>query len=89
MFGGDFASHLSELPLGVWSDPVVSGYGLHLVFVREYAEGRLPSLEEIRDDVEREWSVAKREEANQLFYERLREKYDVSVEMQDGEGAPG
>ena len=41
----------------------------------------MPSLEEIRDVVEREWRAAERRKANDTFYERLRQKYAVSIEM--------
>ena len=34
-FGADFARAVLELPVGVWSDPVPSSYGLHIVFVHE------------------------------------------------------
>ena len=36
-----------------WFGPVESGYGMHLVFVEERTEGRLPELAGVRDAVSR------------------------------------
>ena len=47
---------------------VESGYGVHLVFVSERTEGRVPALAEVRDAVRREWANARRLEANEKFY---------------------
>lgn len=81
LFGQDFAGALPEVKVGEWTGPVESGYGLHLVLVRDFEPGRLPELEEAREDVEREWASARRREANEAFYQTLRERYTVSVEL--------
>ncbi len=85
--GSEFAAALTELPVGRWSGPVESGFGLHLVLIRERQPGSLPGLAEVRDVVEREWRSARREEANEAFYRGLRDQYEVSVERpEDGDG---
>ncbi|MGH9461854.1 MAG: peptidyl-prolyl cis-trans isomerase [Vicinamibacteria bacterium] len=83
LFGQDFARELMQVEVGRWTGPLESGYGLHLVFVREIAQGRLPDLDEAREAVEREWASARRREANDAFYQSLRERYTVSVEFPD------
>ncbi len=86
-FGNGFADALAELPVGRWSGPVESGFGLHLVLIRERQPGSLPALAEVREAVEREWRNARREEAAEAFYRGLRERYVVSVERPEaGEG---
>jgi hypothetical protein len=79
-FGGPFAAALVELPVGRWSGPVESGFGLHLVLIRDRQPSAVPELEEVREAVEREWRNARREEAAEAFYRSLRERYVVSVE---------
>jgi len=79
-FGEKFAAQLGELPLNQWQGPVESGYGVHLVFVSERTEGRLPVLAEVRDTVRREWANARRLEANEQFYEAMLRHYAVTVE---------
>lgn len=80
LFGRPFAERLAELPLGRWSGPIESAYGLHLVSVHEMTPSRLPALDEVRDAVTLEWQAARVEEANRAFYEGLRANYEVTVE---------
>jgi hypothetical protein len=79
-FGETFAVQLGKLPRGQWQGPVESGYGVHLVFVSETTEGRVPTLEEVRDTVRREWANARRLEANEKFYQDLLKRYTVTIE---------
>jgi hypothetical protein len=79
-FGEKFAAKLGELPRDQWQGPVESGYGVHLVFVSETTEGRVPTLEEVRDAVRREWANARRLEANEQFYQDLLKRYTVTIE---------
>jgi PPIC-type PPIASE domain len=83
-FGESFAAHLGGLPTGQWQGPVESGYGVHLVFVSERAEGRLPALAEVRDTVRREWANARRLEANEQFYQAMLKHYVVTIERPQG-----
>ena len=81
LFGKAFADQVLTLAPNIWSEPVESGYGIHLVFVRERVEGRLPTLEEVREVVEREWVSATRREAKDRLYQRLRDQYTVTIEF--------
>jgi hypothetical protein len=79
-FGEKFAAKLGELSPGQWHGPVESGYGVHLVWITERTEGRLPALAEVRDAVRREWTNARRLEANEKFYQELLKRYTVTIE---------
>ncbi len=90
-FGSGFAAALADLPLGRWSGPVESAFGLHLVLIRDRQPESLPALAEVREAVEREWRNARRNEAGEFFYRSLRERYVVSVESpeeRDDNGNP-
>jgi hypothetical protein len=80
MFGADFADDLAAVEPGRWEGPLRSGYGLHLVLIRERTEGRIPDLGEVRDSVNRDLTARLREENSRKFYERLRERYTITVE---------
>jgi hypothetical protein len=79
-FGSSFAEGLSRAPIGEWSGPTESAYGVHLVRLDRREEGRLPPLDEIRDAVVRDWETAQTEEAVQAFYLGLLDRYSVVVE---------
>jgi hypothetical protein len=80
-FGAEFATRVDTLAEGEWSGPLESPYGLHLVLVTEKAAARTPSLSEVRPLVEREFQAERRRAQLQALYERLLQKYAVSIEM--------
>ena len=80
LFGVDFSRQILEVKPGAWTGQVWSSYGLHLVYVRERIEGRDPKLDEVRKEVEREWSALRRKEFKQATYKKLRERYTVTIE---------
>jgi hypothetical protein len=79
-FGEPFATKLGEVSPGQWQGPIDSGYGVHLVFVSERTEGRVPRLDEVRDAVTREWDNARRLAANDKLYEEMLKRYAVTIE---------
>ena len=89
MFGDEFVVRLSQLPIGEWQGPVESGYGAHVVLVRERTDGRVPAFEEVRGTVRQEWENARRVEAQDLFYQGLVARYRVIVETAGANGAAG
>ena len=89
MFGNDFAARLVEIEPGRWSGPITSGYGLHLVFVRQRIDSREPALDDVRDAVSRDLLTSRRKEQLERMYARLLERYTVVVDMPDPEASPG
>jgi len=87
-FGEKFATELGKLAPGQWQGPIESGYGVHLVWVSERTEGRVPALAEVRDAVRREWANTRRLEANEKFYQELLKRYVVTIERPKPAGEP-
>lgn len=81
MMGPQFEQGLKQVPVGVWTGPIPSSYGWHLVQVQQRVPGRIPKLDEVRDIVRREWFARRREESKQQFYDSLRNRYEVVIEM--------
>lgn len=80
LFGEDFASRLLDVEPAGWSGPIESSYGVHLVWVKERVEGRLPPLAEVREAVERHLLTARRKAELDQAYERLLSRYKVTME---------
>ena len=78
--GRQFLQSLRETPTGFWQGPIPSGFGLHLVFIDERIDGEIPELKDVRDVVIRDWTLIKRKQVNEAFYETLRKRYHVVVE---------
>ena len=53
--------------------------GLHLIYISERSEGKIPKLSTVRDAVFRDWSSEKRKQVNAEFYNALRQRYKVTV----------
>jgi len=79
-FGQEFAQQVDDAPVGQWSGPIESAFGLHLVRVDERVVGKAPTLGEIRPIVLREWQAHERRRQNQSFLATLRDKYEVRIE---------
>lgn len=79
-FGSAFAKKIVRMTPGQWAGPINSGLGAHLVLVTERFEGRLPELEEVRAEVEREYMAQYRRELKERIYQQLRGSYNVVVE---------
>jgi parvulin-like peptidyl-prolyl isomerase len=79
-FGDEFGRNLLEMKPGRWAGPIRSGFGLHLVLVRERASGRLPDLNEAREMVKRDWTAERQKELKDAAYAKIRERYTVTVE---------
>jgi len=81
IFGDVFAKRVSVMEQGRWQGPIPSSFGQHFVYVSERIQGGVPPLDAIRDAVRREWSNARRLEAEQKLYRSLRERYEIVVEQ--------
>lgn len=80
-FGPEFAAALSAMKLRQWSGPLTSEEGAYLVYLAEKIQGQLPSLDQIRAAVRKEWLAAQRRQANDKFYRNLLRDYTVSIEL--------
>ena len=80
-FGGDFLTALQTLrPSDEWADPIFSGFGWHLVRLRNTKLGTVPQFADIKQNVEAEWRSATIEARREQAFQLLRDAYSVSVE---------
>jgi hypothetical protein len=86
-FGEGFAEALPSLPLGVWSGPVTSSYGVHVVRVRARKEGAASSLADVRDQVQREWMHERKQQLEEQRLKSYLERYSVQLPL-PGEASP-
>lgn len=79
-FGDEFVDALKSLPIGSWSGPVVSGFGLHLVRIRSLRAPHKPRLAEVRQAVENDWRNGTRENRESRAYQVLLDGYRIEIE---------
>jgi PPIC-type PPIASE domain len=86
-FGSEFADTIAKAKVGVWTGPIVSGFGLHIVRVFERRKGSVPQLGEVRDAVLREWTNEKRKQLESERLAGLLQRYEVTAEGVAAAGA--
>lgn len=79
--GGGFTESLIELEPGVWHGPVLSGFGTHLVYIFEKLQAPTPVLADVRPQVLEAWQREQIGTFNKKFYEGLKDRYTVIVEV--------
>lgn len=77
IFGAEFFSGVAQSEEGVWSGPVVSGFGPHLVWLERYEPETLPPLEEIRERVELDWRASMARDLRTRRFEDLKAQYVI------------
>ncbi len=84
MFGQKFAEEISKLEVGSWQGPIASGYGLHLIYIKERSEPRAPDLADVKDKVRWDLQNERSKTMDKAFYEELRRRYEIKVEGSAG-----
>jgi len=85
-FGSGFTNSLLTLEPGQWHGPVLSGYGVHLVYVSHVSEAPKPVFAAVRERVTQDWKADKEEELSEKFYESVRDRAIVVIESPPEDG---
>ncbi|MFK8029377.1 MAG: peptidyl-prolyl cis-trans isomerase [Gammaproteobacteria bacterium] len=80
-FGKVFFDALLSLQPDVWTGPVVSGFGIHLVKITHRQESYTPSLSEVRAAVVNDWLSEQNSLLQNKAYDDLRSDYDVIIDV--------
>lgn len=80
IYGADFAAEAMALPENVWSGPLRSAYGLHLVWIHEIVPGELPQLADVRSQLALELAHERQEARLAEFLSAMRRRYEVRIE---------
>jgi len=84
-FGQGFARSVFELSPDEWHGPVLSGYGVHLVFVHHLEQISMPEFTAVREQIKLDWIDEKRREIQDAYVEEVVASYEVVFE----EAPPG
>jgi hypothetical protein len=80
ILGSDFAENVLNLEAGSWQGPLLSGYGVHLVYITERMEGQQADWEEVKDRVRSDYIREQTAERNEMTYWELRKKYKIVLD---------
>ncbi len=79
-FGESFSKKLFKAPIDSWQGPFQSAYGIHFVYIDSKEEAVLPELKQVREDVLQEYKREKMFEANEIFYNGLKDRYKIKID---------
>ena len=85
LFGRQFAQAILDLSPGEWHGPVLSGYGVHLVYVHRHEEAAAPEFSAVQERVAQDWLEDRRRELQQEYVDDVVGSYEVVFE----DAAPG
>ncbi len=80
LFGPGFAEAIRDAPPGRWVGPVPSSYGLHLVWIHQRTDARVPEPERVRSQAVHRLVEARRRERLRDRLAALRARYEITVE---------
>jgi len=83
LFGAEFAADVVGLAAGEWHGPMLSGYGVHLVYIHGRIEPPMPAFEVVKDQVRQDWVSERRREMSDEFFTQLLDSYEVVIEQPD------
>jgi hypothetical protein len=78
-FGKGFFALVSAAPLGIWTGPVKSSYGQHMVRVIDLTRSGTLPFEQVRQIVETDWRAAEGVKAKEDAYQAMKAHYRIDL----------
>ena len=79
IFGNGFSSSLTLQKEELWSDPITSAFGIHLVYISSINPSRLKTFSEVKDLVMQDFIAYRSDQLLQQFMDELRNEYTVAI----------
>ena len=81
-YGTSFANSLDTLEIGKWSEPITSGMGVHLVFIKEKKAGGLYTFEEVKDKVIVDYNFEASNDFKNELISSLLKGYKINIDIE-------
>jgi hypothetical protein len=79
--GMEFARSLEGLDTGIWTGPVRSGFGWHLVYLTDKIASRAPAYEDVVNELIRDFEYENQRKINDEVYGELRRNYEIEFDL--------
>jgi hypothetical protein len=80
LFGQGFTEPLFAMAPQQWHGPILSGYGVHLVYVHHLQKFEPPAFSEVKEQVSMDWEDDQRKKLNDQYIANLIGRYNVTIE---------
>ncbi|MDB3994253.1 peptidylprolyl isomerase [Gammaproteobacteria bacterium] len=78
-FGLRFSKDIQSITPKVWSGPLISEYGSHLIFVNSISNSFTPALEEIKNIIINDLILENQNNSVKEYLKELRNKYQIEI----------
>ena len=78
--GSGFVEAVVQLEPVAWHGPVLSGYGVHLVYMYDYQKSPPAIFEDVQAAVLENWQLEQRDKFNAVFLENLKTRYEIVID---------
>jgi hypothetical protein len=78
--GKEFADELFSAGKMGWQGPIVSTFGLHLIYIEERIASKMPEFENIREDVKNDFMYERKKQVIDGAYKAVKSRYTILVE---------
>jgi hypothetical protein len=79
--GMEFSRALENLDTVMWTGPVRSGFGWHLIYLTEKIPARAPAYESIIKELKRDFEYENQRKINDQVYNELRRNYEIEFDL--------
>lgn len=79
--GLQFTRRLEIVDIGRWTGPIKSGFGVHLVYLKERKDPKRPSFESIERELTRDLEYETQQKVNDMVFEELKKNYRIEFEL--------
>ena len=78
-FGMDFSNHFNTMQTDIWSKPIQSSFGFHIVKIVDKQEGYLPDIKDIFSQVELDYANNIKEQLLEKYIMDVRAEYNIII----------
>lgn len=79
--GTEFTNSLIELPLDRWSGPIRSGYGIHLVYLKERVDPARPVFADVETALRNDLTYERQQQMKAAIFRELVSEYKIDYQL--------
>ena len=82
-YGSAFATALDSLPIGEWTGPIYSGFGVHIIFISEKKPAGYFTFNEVAEKVNVDYNYEASNEFKKELITSLLKNYTININLDD------
>ena len=85
--GGNFTKQLPNLETEIWTGPVMSGFGVHLIYIEQKTDPKIPEFETVKQEVLRNYEYQMVLDSKEAILNELKKNYNINIQADNLESA--